>query len=618
MEDNGSIVETRATLNKSDTSGYGKVEYPDWSNCTSWPCPPTLTTAKYAYNTAHMAVQVGSASAQFKDRASVTTMTHRYGMYDDATGQDVLKTKSFGFPVRYTDANGNSQFAYYGAWQGRHQLWTGGGTAPATDTVVTREDRGSGQTAETYRVSAPFVGTLTKRTLVNGDINDILNIPVETWVNQNFNLMWDGTNSVWVDCKNPDFSSGSPICGTGSSTFTDFGSLVIDPNNNRKFIGINRWDNLNNTNIDYMYVDNSDPTVAGFYIATRDPNNGSLTATATKFTPSNGDQLWVNIGGSIYIAYTGTGATGWWEKKLINFDQRTWTPEFDPAGDTEYTLPLDREYYINNQGANYVVKRTGAGAYAVKIELQTVANPVNAATFLTQGVTTTFKPQWNDLGNSVYRFVTTSTDPKFLKLVYQTVGTNDTAVLNEQGSPVQAGDVVTQGVWGLVAYENDVATTQQFNWEYPRQGETWGTITYLLNTDSTYKLLDDPIRLNPVTLTNNAGQSKTLSLQYDGWMHGLPDLFEELRKNQFVMTADISDKIINIPAGTTVIDTLGTAYRLKPLEVGEFLNVVIDPGTLDIAVADTVDLTTVPVFVEHSMGTMPSVSTVKYSEGNIL
>lgn len=50
----------------------------------------------------------------------------------------------------------------------------------------------------------------------------------------------------------------------------------------------------------------------------------------------------------------------------------------------------------------------------------------------------------------------------------------------------------------------------------------------------------DKASLNPVTLTNNAGQSKTLSLQYDGWMHGLPDLFEELRKNKFVMTADIS------------------------------------------------------------------------------
>ncbi len=86
----------------------------------------------------------------------------------------------------------------------------------------------------------------------------------------------------------------------------------------------------------------------------------------------------------------------------------------------------------------------------------------------------------------------------------------------------------------------------------------------------------------------------------------------------FRMTADISDKIINIPAATTVTDTLGTTYRLKPLEVGEYLNVVSDPGTLDIAVADAVDLTTVPVFVEHNMGTMPSVSTVKYSEGHLL
>ena len=322
-----------------------------------------------------------------------------------------------------------------------------------------------------------------------------------------------------------------------------------------------------------------------------------------------------NVGGSIYIMYKGS-VTGWVEKTLTSFDERTWTPVFDPAGDKAYTLPLNREFYINNQGANYVITRTGSGpdTYTTKIEIQTVANPVNASTFLTAG--TVFAPQWVQWGNtaeSTYEFITDSANQKFLKLVYKTVGTNS------QTDPNAAvGAVVTQGQWGLLAYVGGVSTGVQYNWEYPRQGDTWGTITYLLNTDNTYKLLDDPIRLNPVTLTNNAGQSKTLSLQYDGWMHGLPDLFEELRKNKFVMTADISGKIINIPAATPVTDTSGTTYRLKPLEMGEFLNVVSNPSTLDITVANAVDLTTVPVFVEHNMGTIPSVSTVKYSEGKLL
>ena len=96
---------------------------------------------------------------------------------------------------------------------------------------------------------------------------------------------------------------------------------------------------------------------------------------------------------------------------------------FDNTADQPYTLPLDREYYINNRGANYVVKRTDTSTYDAKIEIQTVANPVNAATFLQAN--TTFRPQWTDTGNSTYQFITTSADPNFLKLVYATVGTND-------------------------------------------------------------------------------------------------------------------------------------------------------------------------------------------------
>jgi hypothetical protein len=140
-----------------------------------------------------------------------------------------------------------------------------------------------------------------------------------------------------------------------------------------------------------------------------------------------------------------------------------------------------------------------------------------------------------------------------------------------------------------------------------------------MNADNTYKLLDDPISLSAITVTNNVGVSKTLSLQFDGWMHGLPDMFEELRKADFVITSDISDKVINIPEGTEVVNSVdSTHYLIKPLEVSQYLNVVADPGDLAIAVADGVDLSTVPVFVEHGMGAKPDVSVVKYSEGKLI
>jgi hypothetical protein len=104
-------------------------------------------------------------------------------------------------------------------------------------------------------------------------------------------------------------------------------------------------------------------------------------------------------------------------------------------------------------------------------------------------------------------------------------------------------------------------------------------------------------------------------------MHGLPDLFEELRKNDFVVTQGVSDKIINIPAGTQLDDAADSSkhYVVKPLEVSEFLEVVADPGTLDLTTANAVNLDALaPSFVEHGMGGMPNVTTVKYSEGNLV
>jgi hypothetical protein len=606
----GFTHEVKAVLNKSATTGFGKVSYPDWSACTQPNCTPSTADAKYAYNTTHLAVQNGADPVQYKDRTSVTELVNRYGMFDSVTGDDVLRTKSFGFPVRYTDSAGLQQFAYYGAWQGRHQLWANGGTVP-DNTTVTRQDRGPNQTAESY-TTVSFTGTLTKRTLVDADITDVQDLPFETWVNQNSSLVYDSVTSQWYECQDP------PTCNTVSSTAFDLSRLIVDPNNNRKFVDINGFDLQGfppGQPVRLAYDPDGTTTPhtqgVGFYAVQGFPPN--VTHTNTFYTPADGNQIWVNIGGSIYIEYQGE-PTGWVEKELVNFDTRTWTPEFG-TDDRPYTLELNREYYINNQGANLIVKRIGSSTYDVKIELQTVANPANYATMLS-GIDH-FRAQW---GNNEYGFEIDPTNSAFLKLRYVSGADN-------QGNPVTAGDVVTDGQWGLIAVDaggSDILDAQsrsiQFNWEYPRDGETWGVMTYLVESGGNYKLLDDPIALAPVTLTNGAGDSKTLSLQYDGWMHGLPNLFEELRKSDFVVTQAIADKIISIPAGTEVTDATDSSkhYLVKPLEVSQFLEVVSDPGNLNITDADSVDLASVPVFVEHGMGAAPSVTGIKYSEGNLL
>ncbi len=659
-EGEGFVFEVKAILNKSATSGFGKVSFPDWDSCTEHPCMPTAVEAKYAYNANHLAVQkAGESEPTFKDRADITEMTHRYGLFDSTTGDNLFKTKSFGFPVFFTDDNGFRQYAYYGAWQGRHELWGGGESGVASGTVVTRDDHGGSETAATYTVSPSFQGTLTKRSLVAGALGDILDIPVETWINKHYDLFHDGTNwtycTGWIDfgqsppaCMNHDGSSGSFV------NFTDFNSLVVGEQD-RKFVGIGRWDQSQNQQKDYVYL-SADPgltgyTTAGFYEAQHGMEGLSPISPAERLTETSGTQLWVDIGGSIYIQYTGefsgpTTTTGWVQKTLENFDQRTWTPEFATNGDSAFTPAPGQEYYINSNGANFVVRRKdnsgtiSANSYEVMVELQKTANPNNFSSMLPTG-TDYLRTPWRQ--EVRYTFVTT-TGSNFLTLQYLSDDSN-TQDVDESVTPT----VVTSGEWGLQAYDDNGTPSDftddmplqsdgtgvtvdewgnssdpdirpvQFNWEYSENGG-WGNQKFLIDGDGNYVLLSDPVQLQAVTLTNNGGDSKTLSLQYDGWMHGLPNLFEDLRKNDFVMNATISDKIINIPAGTEVTDAVDTtkSYLIKPLEVSQFLNPVSDPGGLDITVADSVDLSSVPDFVEHGMGDIPTVTVTKYSEGILI
>lgn len=650
------LREKRAVMNRSETQGFGKVMYPDWESCNQPDCDPAPVVSKYAYNAEHLAIQKGDDPVQFKNRTTFYDMTHRYGLFDATTGQDVMKTKSFGFPVEFTDGQGNRQFAYYGAWQGRHQLWAGNGAVPA-GTTVRRQDRGNQQSAEAYTVATRFDGTFTKRMLVPGALSDIKGIAVETWINKHFNLLHNGSTwescEGWIDRNDPN----NPLCTSGSfSTFGDFSALVVSQND-RKFVNIGRWDMETQSPKNYVYL-NADPGLSGyngsgFYEAQRpqpgQPGGFTPVSPAVKLAEIDGADLFVDIGGSIYISYTGqfsgpTTTTGWVQKELAGFDQNTWTPTFG-SNDVAFTPDPGREYYINSRGANFIVRRKNnsamdANAYDVMIELQSAANPVNVASMLPPGTAYLRSPWRQDVR---YTFVT-SPGANFLMLRYLTDDPN-TPDVNESTVPT----VVTIGEWGLQAYETNGTPTDftddrplqadgtpvtvdqwgnpsdpnirpvQFNWEYAQEGTSWGAQQFLLNADNNYVLLSDPIRLEPITLKNNAEEEKTLLLQYDGWMHGLPDLFHELHKNGFVMTQDIADKIINIPAGTEVVDAQDDTkhYLVKPLEVSQFLAILpSDPGGLDISDADTIDLETgMPVFIDHNMGDVPETDGVKYSEG---
>ncbi|MBI3605782.1 MAG: hypothetical protein HY202_07140 [Nitrospirae bacterium] len=609
----GNGGDIKAVLNTNNSTGYGKITFPDYSSCPSWPCNPPATTAKYVYDASVVGVQTTtalnpSASVVYKDRANTTDMTHYYGLYDSVTGADVMKTKSFGFPVKYTISNVD-HYAYYGAWQGRHSLWSNSGSVPP-NTVVTRMDIGPGQPVQTYTVEPAFSGTLTKRTMVTSSLNNILNVPVNTFVNTNSSMMWNG--SIWCTVI-----PGTGNCG-GSPTAYDLTSLVADPNNPNQFISIYGFINMSSVN--YVYAP-SGSLGPGFYTATQGSNGQyAIQLPPALYSPQPNDQLHIMIGGSIYIEYTDSstlnpGNAIWVKKKLTAFNQQTWTPTFDNTADSLFTLVQDQQYYLMNNGTNYVVTMTAPGVYSISVELQSVANPVNALTFT--GTGTVFTPQWSSTGSSNYSFVTDSTDSnRFLYLVYNTIGTNDANKISAiTGLAINAGDIVTESLYGIVANNGT-----QYNWDYVTANNSWGTLTYLKNSNG-YKILDDPISLVAFSLTNATGPTLTVAPSYSGWMNGLPDVYGNLKLNNWNMSADIISKVYNIPDGTQVTDASNTSqhYLVKPLSVSEFLNPISSySGTLDITQANTVDLNTVPSLVNPNMGAMPSITTVKYSEGKLV
>ncbi len=625
---NGSelAAEMMGIMYRSGNEGYGKVQYPDWDELWGPNGNPNLTEltpiqAAYAYNQDYLAVKDGDDATVYKDRADIVEMTHRYGVYNADTGEDVMRSKSFGFPIFWTTAGGSTKRAYYGAWQGRHQLWTQDGKTVAEGTEVTREDFDPDATPEAYTIGETFNGVLSKRTYVEAALDDIKNIPVEIWIDNQYNLLYNA--GTWYHCPQIDWGTNPPSCLVTPVDFDaeiGFASLVVGSNDTKKHVNINGWDQTNMQDKTYVYelASSANGNQAGFYEAVQGQGEfGPVISVIEPRQPldtNDVNQLWIWIGGQIYVEYTGDttgGKTGWVEKELINFDQRNWTPEFGSA-DKNFILPENRELYVNMQGSNYIVRKETGQEPVCLLELQTAVNPLNAADIVPDG--TVFSDPWNN-ANSTYEFITDPNETNYLMLVYKTIGDNDR---DQNGDPVDGVVVggVVSNVWGIETTLPGDNQPTAFNWEYSADGG-WGSVTYLKNSDGSFKMLDDPIRFNSFTAQNGAGVTKTLSLQYDGWMMGLPDMYWELEKNNWTISDDIANKIINLPAGTPLTDAAtGTEYLLKPLEISQFLSPTSETtGLPDITQGQSVDLSTVPDFVEHGMGDLPTDVELLYSEG---
>jgi hypothetical protein len=164
-----------------------------------------------------------------------------------------------------------------------------------------------------------------------------------------------------------------------------------------------------------------------------------------------------------------------------------------------------------------------------------------------------------------------------------------------------------------------------YNWEYPQNpsspGDNYGKQQFLIDGQGHYKFLDDPIRLVPVELTGQSGTAKKYALTFDGsWVNGLPNIWSDLQNADGDMSAAVAAKVVNIPNGQQVVDaTDGTkVYTFKQLQVTEYLLPAGSAPSLDLGVAEALDLDELaPTFADPGLGAMPDVP-VKYSEGTLV
>lgn len=755
--------ELRGILVRNGDVGYGSVSYPDWDACFSGgpggeggdgggdgsmdggdpgmggACANGIPTneANYAYNAKYLAVQqVLNETAQevvYKDRnrAGAIHIVHGYELYhaDDSEagstltfseGDNIRRHRSFGFPVTFeSTAEQNSDvtfdaFAFYGAWQGRHQLWGPGNSITATTdgtdgTTLTRADVPPNQTAPEYKLKE-FNGTFTMRALVDADLEDIEGIAVETWLNDHFELFYvsnmDGNTATndagWYYCQgeldwenyNPG-PNARPNC-LDRATDTNIGYTALagadntlgtsDDDNLVGELAVGeserRWVNINYCNAndtggdpgsmdvsdgggfspckDYVYLPSAENRVAGFYEAEWGQNGLRATSAMNRLAEADGVSVNVNLGGSIYVAYTGdysgqTTTTGWVAKELTGFDRDTWTPTFSSNGDRPFTPERGQEYYMNANGQNYVVTRiednteNGRPQYVASLELQTAANPRNtnsttSASILPQGTAYLAMP-WDQSVKLKLVENPADTDNYLLLTVFEengqqpsevTVYSDDTwglTAFSSNNRPLAAdGTELTVDQWGWVnPDQNGGKQPVQFNYEYVgSDGDSWGKQQFLVSASdiTNFIILDDPINLVGVELYDNLenATNETVSLQYDGWMHGMPDLYRELERNNWTVDASIGGKVRRLLPGQEVSDTAGNRYFVKPMDVSLFLGIVgantIPEGeTPDISQADSVDLGSVPDYTPHNMGAAPTKDSndnpiqVKYSEG---
>jgi hypothetical protein len=572
----GERYEDRAVFRRQRNAGIGRSTSADFSSCSDPGCATIgpLREVKYVYDASNLAVQTGRDAPVFKTRTAPVDVAYRYGLYTADGRSDVLRSKNFGFPLRIAGAP--ERLGFYSAWRGRSYVLDSALHPVPPATEVIRLDT-TGTAGASYTVGPSRTGVLSRSTYVDSAIQELRDVVSQLEVNLLQTVRFH--DQAWQRCDGIDAWFAPHDCATGwhdvagpsvlasTPTITVFASLV------------NPTDQSFHT---YQYRTGPD---AGFYDV----------ATSAAYLPQADDYFAAHSVGRRYITLT---STGWREKKVASssFDG----VQFVDGGDTDFTLMSESLYHLYVNGNWYSVTQHRDGSYTVALRVDTLVSAANVAQLLSATAILEPVPDTGSNG-STYRLDVDPASEHFLQLIYATVGTDDAS----QGGLV--GRPVARSLTGLTASDG----SQQrgtFDWD---QNAITGTSTALIDSNGSPVALEDPMPFRSITLSMRNGGVRSYSVSFDGLagqFSGLPNIQAALAQNGHVMTRELADTYVGVPAGTILIDARNAkSYITKPLLIVEYLPInETNPGNLDLAGATNIDLGTVPNYVDPGMGDAPA------------
>lgn len=568
-------------------SGKGIVQYPDWDSCQSQDCDPSSITAKMSYNENHAIIQKDSNQARCKDRASFSDIYMDYKLYN-AAGTDVNKVKSYSFPLKY-----NGQYYYYGGWNGRQQLWGEGAKDLALNTELDHADQDN---SSSYTIDSRVKGILTKKsgtqvdltdntTISNGVGNDTLQ--GSDWSNSlHFMLLYSG--GAWKYCDEFSFNWSEKTCSSEISLGSGNASAIA--NTDAIFTA------HNSNNIRVQVTDFDDRKWSNVIDGKADAASFSSALDTSKIYRVSYEKM-------IYLKYDGT-TDNRWETCTADFSSDPWNPTLSSCVAHDWNNLAESwgkfaRHFWTNGGTQYLAqidKSTGGGGSGnllslVKIKEEVVKAAVSGALTgrnydgSTTGKTYTFDSTLQLTDDSDSSLVTSRTEKLF----------------DDAGN--------------------------EYQWEYSENGD-WDVMTYLAyganppagKSQGDLVVFDDALKFSSIAAKNVSGDSVTLTnLVFDGWLSGLPDVWRMLQENrqndsESGLSPTQKAKIVNIPTGTSIVDSLGDTYKVKPRYGLRILN-DIDSGSCTVSIDETVSLSDGITYKVQDVGSDPNIADVTVIEG---